>query len=447
MEHRATIALRRPALRPPALRPVSFRKVRPWCLPLFATALFTIAAPADAQQELPLPPAFKQLSAAGINVTPPQQVVNGKVDRVPIGGDSPDPFHVLDNTGSGSQAAAAGQQMVLVLRNGRVLQGPIRADSHGYFVESPESSVYIPIEQVRFVAADMHEAHAKLCKSISGVSARRDLVLGRWCLENNLRPEAAAHFRSALNFDPGSREARKGLARLEQLQSEEPAQVGPLRASASSDAPFSESLSRLSGSAVREFVLGIQPMLLARCGSVKCHGGNEAASPGVAAFHLEHVRISQGSNRAATARNLDAVLSLLDTQFPSQSALFQRGLQPHGGAMTRAPLDGPAGRAQEVRLRRWIDSIAPERNRLRREDASRAFVNQFARPPMPPTLRDPYVVPAGAAMRTAGNAVGPPERMAPPSDASTGFHYPADSPKQLGPLTDPFDPSQFNAGR
>ena len=301
---------------------------------------------------------------------------------------------------------------------------------------------------MKFVAADLHEAYAKLCDSIGGSSVRRDLLLGRWCVENDLRPEAADHFRNVLSVEPANREARLGLAKLEEAQSQEPTQErGAKTRPSPADAQFPESLSRLSGSAVREFVIGIQPVLLSRCGSVKCHGGGDLSSPGAATFRLEHVRLSQGSNRAATARNLDAVLNLLDGQFPSQSPLFQRGLQPHGGLSMRPPLDGPAGRAQEMRLRRWVEIVAPERNRLRREEASRAFVSRFARSHKPPTLRDPDVVPAAATIGTTDNGATPPEQMTPPAAASAGLQNPLGSPRQLGPLTDPFDPAQFNAGQ
>jgi hypothetical protein len=307
--------------------------------------------------------------------------------------------------------------------------------------------LYFPFEHVKFVAADMHDAYVKLCDSLSGTSVRRDLMLGRWCIENDLRPEGAAHFRNALNAEPTNREARLALANLEDVQPQESSrEQGAKTGPPSADAQHPESLSRLSGSAVREFVIGIQPMLLARCGGVNCHGGADPSSPGAASFHLEHVRLSQGGNRAATARNLNAVLNLLDGPFPSQSPLFQKGLQPHGGLLMRSPLDGPAGRAQEMRLRRWVEALAPERNRLKRDDATRAFVSRFAQSQKPPTLHDPDVAPASAAMEDAGNVAIPPEQTTPPADTSARLENRVAPPRQLGPLTDPFDPAQFNAG-
>jgi hypothetical protein len=395
-------------------------------------------------QQRAVPPFIRDLAAVGVQINQVQPPANGTA--IPMNSDASnpaDPNHLFDKNGAPPKAAPTSSASVLVLKSGRVLQGSVHADSRGYFVDSRRSTLYFPFSHVKFVAADLHEAYTKLCDSVGGASTRRDLILGRWCLANDLQPEAAGHFQNVLRFEPNNREARQALARLDETQGEDSSNDREAKSPATSQ--FPESLSRLSGSAVREFVIGIQPILLARCGSVKCHGTGDPNTPTATSFHLEHVRIAQGSNRAATARNLEAVLKLIDGQFPSQSSFFQKGLQPHGGIALRSPLDGPAGRAQEMRLRRWIDSIAPERNRLAREQVSRDFISRFSRSKNPPTLRDPNVVPAGATMGNTANAIVPPERNSPRVDASAGFRNSIDSPKQLGPQTDPFDPAQFNS--
>jgi hypothetical protein len=396
----------------------------------------------SAQQRLP---AFiRDLAAAGVPINQLQPPAN--VTPIPQNSDPSnpsDPNHVFDQLGPkpATNKTAAG---VLVLKTGRVMQGTIHADSRGYFVESRRSTLYFPFSHVKFVAADLHEAYTKLCGSVGGSSAHRDLILARWCLENDLRSEAAEHFQNVLTYETNNREARQALARLDESRADEPASDAK-STTGSANSQFPESLSRLSGSAVREFVIGIQPILLARCGNAKCHGTNDPNTTSPTSFHLEHVRLSQNGNRAATARNLEAVLKLLDGQFPSQSPFFQKGLQAHGGMTLRSPMDGPAGHAQEMRLRRWVDSIAPERNRLVREQASRDFIGRFSRSQKPPTLRDPNVVPAGGTLGNASNGAVQPERLTPPSDLTSGFQTPGDPLKRMGPQTDPFDPAQFNS--
>jgi hypothetical protein len=414
------------------------------------------------QQNVPLPPIAQKLSAIGVPILPNQSPGSSGTGLQNSNlGNSSDPFHVFEQSSpsvdasakmnpppaapAASISASTAGSKVLVLKSGRVLQGTIRSDSRGYFVDAPRSSLYFPFPYVQFIAADLQEAHTKMCDFVGGSSVHREVLLGRWCLENNLRPEAADHFKKVLAIEPGNREARRALAQLDQSQSDESADEPPAKSrSAQGDSQLTDSLSRLSGSAVREFVIGIQPILLSRCGGVKCHSGGSSPNLGPGSFHLEHVRLSQGSNRAATARNLDAILNLIDSQFPSQSVLFQKGLQPHGGLVMRAPLDGAAGRAQEMRLRRWIDAISPERNRLRRDQASRAFVNRFAQSRKPPTLRDPNVVPASANAEGENDAE-PANSLNPPSGAPAAFGSPLSAPKQFGPLTDPFDPARFNS--
>jgi hypothetical protein len=426
-----------------------------WSVLLIAS----LTGPAAPAQNTPLPPFVKDLSAMGVPILPNRSGSSGgatpqsPAQNTPLN-NSADPFHVFDQQGTPAEAPAAGSTAravpvastagakVLVLKSGRVVQGAIRSDSRGYFVDSPRSNLYFPFPYVRFVAADLQEAHDKMCDSIGGSSIHREVILGRWCLENDLRAEAADHFKKVLAAEPGNHEARRALARLDQNRLEEAGDESAVRSrSTSADSLVPDSLSRLSGSAVREFVIGIQPILLARCGGTKCHTAGNSPSLGAGSFRLEHTRLSQ-SSRTATARNLNAVLNLIDSQFPSQSPLFQKGLQPHGGLVMRAPLDGPAGRAQEMRLRRWVDVVSPERNRLKRDEASRAFVSRFAQSQKPPTLRDPNVVPAS--VNADENDAGPANSLTRPFDGPSAFRSPVSSPKQLGPLTDPFDPAQFN---
>ncbi len=191
---------------------------------------------ARAQQNLPLPPLAQKLSAMGVPILPgPSPASGGAVPQNSSLGNSSDPFHVFGQSGApvdrsakvNPPAAAAvpstASAKVLVLKSGRVLQGTIRSDSRGYFVDAPRSSLYFPFPYVRFIAADLQEAHAKMCDSVGGSSFHREVLLGRWCLENDLRPEAADHFKKVLAIEPGNHEARHTLARLEQSRSDESA--------------------------------------------------------------------------------------------------------------------------------------------------------------------------------------------------------------------------------
>jgi hypothetical protein len=361
---------------------------------------------------------------------------------------------------------------ILVLADGRVIDGAIRGDLHGYRVETPEASMFFSFDQVQLVARDRHEAYEKMCATEPTTTpVRRDIRLGRWCLENRLPREAAFHLRKVLEFDPSNQEAKALLTRLEAAHTAPGGfvKVSGVTEHAAADAKLVESLARLSPDRVKEFVIGVQPILLARCGNVRCHGG-----PTNTSFHLDRVHLAAGGNRQITGRNLDAVLQLVDPQYARRSLLLAKAAEAHGGA-THPPLAGGASDVQKARLLAWLSSVGPELNRMNREDSARRSVEKIAQAGRPETHRDPLVVPASAAFPTSNTVPvaksGPALNNVPPnaSGVDTSMILPAaalpraaagssaskptgnsgsgNSSNDLGPLTDPFDPAQFNRGK
>ncbi|HEV8070691.1 MAG TPA: hypothetical protein VGP76_23455 [Planctomycetaceae bacterium] len=328
---------------------------------------------------------------------------------------------------------------ILVLSDGRVVDGTISGDLHGYRVETAEANLFFTFDQVKLVARDRNEAYQKMCATDPGTHVRRDLRLGRWCLENRLPREAAFHLRKALEVDPTNKEAKDLLTRLEAAQTTGGfVKVGGTGERVIPDAKVVESLARLSPAAVKEFVIGVQPILLARCGSARCHGGPEATS-----FHLDRVHLAAGGSRLITGHNLDSVLRQVDPQFARRSRLLQKASEAHG-ALSHAPLTGGGADVQKARLTAWLQSVAPELRRLNQEDSSRRSVEKIAQAGKPQPHRDPLVVPASATginpPTTVDVAIPPPSEF-PPRGASQTPEKPAND---LGPLTDPFDPTQFN---
>ncbi|HET6328594.1 MAG TPA: hypothetical protein VFG04_28180 [Planctomycetaceae bacterium] len=324
---------------------------------------------------------------------------------------------------------------ILILMDGRVIDGTIRADLHGYRVQTSDANQFFSFDQVRLVARDRNDAYQKMCAMEPGNHVRRDLRLGRWCLENRLPQEAAFHLRKVLENDPVNQEAKSLLTRLEASQ----ATGGFVKVGAvidrGADPKIVESLSRLSPATVKEFVIGVQPILMSRCG--RCHSSSEAKS-----FRLERVHLASGGNRSITGRNLETVLHQIDPQFSRRSPLLMKATEAHGGAL-HAPLSGGGADFQKARLTAWLQSVAPELNRLNREDASRRSTEKIAQAGKPQPHRDPLVVPASSVgidqVEVARDTTpGGPTVVAPPPEKPAN---------DLGPLTDPFDPSQFNRGK
>jgi hypothetical protein len=175
---------------------------------------------------------------------------------------------------------------------------------------------------------------------------------------------------------------------------------------------------------------------MARCGNARCHGGAAAGS-----FHLDRVHLAAGGNRQITGRNLESVLQQVDSQFARRSPLLQRAIESHGGTL-HAPLSGSGADLQKARLIAWLKSVAPELNRLDRENSSRRSIEKIAQSGKPQPRRDPLVVPASATGIDPGVV---PTATPLTSDSPHGQPETREKPaNNLGPLTDPFDPAQFN---
>jgi hypothetical protein len=330
---------------------------------------------------------------------------------------------------------------ILVLTDGRVVDGTIRADLHGYRVETPEANLFFSFDQVKLVARDRNEAYQKMCATDPGTHARLDLRLGRWCLENRLPGEAAFHLRKVLEVDPTNHDAKALLARLEASQtSGGSVKVAGTSERVATDAKIVESLARLSPPTVKEFVIGVQPILLARCGNARCHGG-----PTETSFHLERVHLAAGGNRVMTGRNLESVLNQVDPQFARRSRVLQMAIEAHGG-MAHAPLSGGGADVQKTRLLAWLQTVGPELNRLNRADSARRSTEKIAQAGKPQPHRDPLVVPASAT--EIDPSMIKPATAVPAVPASTSApKAPDKTVNDLGPLTDPFDPTQFNRAK
>ncbi len=321
----------------------------------------------------------------------------------------------------GLEPAPRSAPQLLILKDGQVLQGRIRAEQGGYHVDTRNAGRYIPSQYVMFTADSLQDAYRQVSSLTLDQPPGRDMRLGRWCFENGLYDEAAAHFKNVLAADATNAEAKDRLARLKTYLAF--AEHRDLRAQASPNGRSTESLCGLSQAAVEEFVTRVQPLLVSRCGSAKCHGQATAAS----SFRLERVRLGTAAGRAVTARNLEAVLKQLDPKIPAQSALLRNGLRPHGG-LVRSPLDSKTGVDQQSRLRQWAKNAAVEMSNRDRDAAARDLASRIVRSANPRAVRDRNVVPASG------------ERWQPGADGT-----PDKNRKAGGSLVDPFDPEAFNA--
>ena len=317
-----------------------------------------------------------------------------------------------------------------------------RGDLHGYRVETAEANLFFTFDQVKLVARDRNEAYQKMCATEPGTHVRRDLRLGRWCLENRLPREAAFHLRKVLEVDPTNKEAKDLLTRLEAAQTTGGfVKVGGTAERVVPDAKVVESLARLSPAAVKEFVIGVQPILLARCGSARCHGGPEATS-----FHLDRVHLAAGGKPAHHgAQSRFCAASGRSAICPPQSALAE------SERSSRSIVARSAFRRRGRCPENAAYGVAAERRARTEAFESRRLVTSFGRKDRA-SRQAAVATPSGSAGRagfrnrnqSADCPSTSPSRLRASFRPRGASQTPEKPANDLGPLTDPFDPTQFN---
>ncbi len=109
---------------------------------------------------------------------------------------------------------------MLVLTDGRIVEGVITPRPDGYDVALKVGRMFVPSERVRFQASNRDEAYLKLRKSLPELTPNRHVELARWCERNGLYEQACRELLDALNLDPNREEAKRllqvNLARIDQ---------------------------------------------------------------------------------------------------------------------------------------------------------------------------------------------------------------------------------------
>ena len=113
-------------------------------------------------------------------------------------------------------APPADGQRILLMKNGRVLKGDVRAISTGWLVSTGTGRLVVPTDQVRFDAADLGEVYLRLRIEIQRPTVATHLQLAEWCLGHRLLEEAARELRDALKKDSSNETARLWLHRVEE---------------------------------------------------------------------------------------------------------------------------------------------------------------------------------------------------------------------------------------
>ena len=279
--------------------------------------------------------------------------------RSVLADDETAPAGVAVTTTKGASAANAPAERVLLLHNGKVVQGTIQQGSTGYVVIKPEGRLVLPFEQVRLEADDVEDAYRQQHNALPDHSAAAHTELARWCLTYGLKDQARAEIHEALRREPGSLTAKNMLQRIDDqlLATKELPMVKAKNGQYSllGDVKPLETVEALGGlprEAANEFVSKVQPLLVNRCATAGCHGPG-SDNP----FELQRAKLGKGSPKSYSERNLAAVLARIDRDRPASSPLLTK-LRGDSKTTGAKPSHGGLSHEQTQIVRNWIVALA-----------------------------------------------------------------------------------------
>jgi hypothetical protein len=263
-------------------------------------------------------------------------------------------------TEHGSSASGQG---LLVLVDGKVLNGQFTPRPDGYDVRLAAGRTFIGSERVRFFATDLPDAYQRMRLSQAELTPEVHVELARWCLTNKLYQQAHREVLDALHLDPNRTDAKRILAALVQ-NSESSGRTSsgsglteyPSIGRSIGPSVETRSLGGLSRSVAQDFTRRVQPLLMNKCANAGCHGGGTGSSFQLASAH-------RFSSPTIAERNLAAVLRQIDLAHPAKSSLLVEVEGSHGNL--NVPLfRGRLGSQQLDILRNWVvaaaNDIAPK---------------------------------------------------------------------------------------
>jgi hypothetical protein len=247
----------------------------------------------------------------------------------------------------------AGGQGVLLLQNGRVLEGRIEQLGEWYRLSQADGEIRIRASEVQLVCRDLEDAYQRQRAMLPPHDAVAHVHLAQWCQRQGLLRAATEELDAAGQIDP-SHPLVEGLRRrLQMLQEPPPAPTAPAKPAAAG--PSNDELDRMvrgmPPGTVETFVQSTQPILLNHCMTSGCHGSHSTD-------RLQWIRapLNQPPSRRVTQRNLYATLRWIDWEEPGRSRLLTAAGGPHGPL--KAPVFADRQFGQYRRLAEWVYHVA-----------------------------------------------------------------------------------------
>jgi hypothetical protein len=272
-------------------------------------------------------------------------------------------------------APAAPVPVVLLLSDGRVIQGFVSEDAKGYSVKVKGGRLSFRKDQVEKIFQSVSEIYQYKCSRLPIGDPDERMKLAHWCLTNHLTAEAKQQVEAVLALSPNSLQAQRMKGFLEDREDSalfrDPAVV---QTSAEVvEGPKERALNRaatrefagvglptifdlptpLAVRRAEEYNRNVHPILQTHCAG--CHNERFQGT-----FQLIQVRNPRDQTPTILRANLETTLRLIDPDSPPRSELLSSALVPHGG-----PGKGPIFRSPNdpsyQRIWLWVKSLhAPQ---------------------------------------------------------------------------------------
>ncbi len=343
---------------------------------------------------------------------------------------------------------------VLLLKNGHAMEGEIERLGAQMRVRSGTGEVWVAAEKSARLCADWDDAFLFVQTLIKPNDAGDRVKLARWCQLYRLTDKALEQARKALALQPDHGDAKQLVMMLERAKNlpPEPKRTAPASSPRKTFEP-TPTVDVTSDTLIK-FTTYVQPILMNTCAS--CH-----ANGYVGKFTLE--RVAEAGSKAATQRNLAAVLEQIDLDHPRISPLLVRAITRHGGEQA-APIPGRDAKALQT-IHHWIEQTIATNPQLKDYRAVNKKAMTVAKPEMQPelTIRNPPLKPQSRELKPVsappiqeGPDPAPPLTEQPTLEIASQAKEPAAAPRPLpatvtqtqaqlpDAVADPFDPETFN---
>jgi hypothetical protein len=249
---------------------------------------------------------------------------------------------------------------VLVLANGRVIEGVVAAEGEYFKVVLPKGKLQVRIDQVDFLCQSKEEAYIRRRARRITATATADthLEMARWCVQNELLAYADTEIAAARKVDPQNRllpVVEQQLTQARELK-QRSTQAAPLIkdsqiAAASLEVEASSrAFDEIPSWARTEFIKRIQPMMAQSCATSGCHLPNTPQK-----LQIDRLALDGVGNPDLIHRNLASTIALLDLSKPEASHLLEMGASAHGSEGKKSR---PLTPHQLEILRAWIIQLA-----------------------------------------------------------------------------------------